>query len=182
MMLRRTVSVAIAVTTAVGVGLAPVPAGAAPADESYCGIHWGSTQKTATPSPAGHLTDIRAGEKPCYDRLVLDVGETAPEGFRVSYVDEIQEDPSGATIPVRGNAKLQVTIYAPAHDQSNRPTYEYENRDEVVDVTGYRTFRQVVWAGSWEGTSMVGVGVRGKLPFRVFTRDDGIVIDVAHRW
>jgi len=182
MMLRKAGSVVAAVAVAVGVGLVSAPADAARANEGYCGIHWGSGTKTAAPSTAGYVTDIRAGKKPCYDRLVFDIGTAAPEGFRVSYVDKVREDASGETIPVRGGARLQITVYAPAYDQSNRATYQYEDRNELVDVHGYRTFRQVVWAGSWEGTTIVGLGVRGKLPFRASTRADAIVIDVAHKW
>jgi hypothetical protein len=44
-----------------------------------------------------------------------------------------------------------------------------------------------VGAGSFEGLTTIGLGVRAKLPFRVFTLNgpDGhsrLVIDVAHRW
>ena len=57
-------------------------------------------------------------------------------------------------------------------------------------MTGYRTFRQVAWAGSFEGSTTVALGVRARLPFRVFVlpgvaqSDFGprLVIDVAHRW
>ena len=56
-----------------------------------------------------------------------------------------------------------------------------------MNVSGYRTFRQVAWAGSFEGQSTVGLGLRARLPFRV-TAVDGpgtgsrLVIDVAHSW
>jgi hypothetical protein len=49
-------------------------------------------------------------------------------------------------------------------------------------VTGYQTFRQVAWAGTHHGTTSIGLGVRARLPFRVFTLPDRIVVDVAHRW
>jgi hypothetical protein len=57
-------------------------------------------------------------------------------------------------------------------------------------VTGYRTFRQVAWAGSSEGISSIGLGVRARLPFRVFTlagipgsaTGTRLVIDVANSW
>jgi hypothetical protein len=58
----------------------------------------------------------------------------------------------------------------------------YANRAELVDVTGFQTFRQVAWAGSFEGTTSVGLGVRARLPFRVITLADRIVVDVAHFW
>ena len=54
-------------------------------------------------------------------------------------------------------------------------------------MTGYSTFRQVVSAGTFEGYSSFGLGVRARLPFRVFVLDgpgtsSRLVVDVAHRW
>jgi hypothetical protein len=69
-----------------------------------------------------------------------------------------------------------------AYDENFEPTYTYENRGELVDVSGFETFRQVAWGNSWEGTSTVGLGVRGQLPFRVLLLPGRIVIDVAHTW
>jgi hypothetical protein len=48
----------------------------------------------------------------------------------------------------------------------------------------------VAYAGSFEGSTTLALGVRARLPFRVFTvagtpnSDDTprLVIDVAHRW
>ena len=70
------------------------------------------------------------------------------------------------------------------------PTYTPANRTELVNVSGYRTFRQVAWAGSFEGISSIGLGVRARLPFRVLavtgipgsTNGTRVVIDVAHAW
>jgi hypothetical protein len=60
----------------------------------------------------------------------------------------------------------------------------------MVDVSGWRTFRQVASAGSFEGWTTLALGVRAQLPMRVFVlegapySDQGprLVIDVAHRW
>jgi len=54
-------------------------------------------------------------------------------------------------------------------------------------VAGYRTFRQVAHAGSFEAVTSFGVGVRARLPFRVLElsgpgHSSRIAIDVAHRW
>ena len=54
-------------------------------------------------------------------------------------------------------------------------------------MTGWTTFRQVAYAGSFEGQTSFGLGVRARLPFRVFTlagpgAGSRIVVDVAHRW
>ena len=52
-------------------------------------------------------------------------------------------------------------------------------------VPGFSTFRSVTNAGSFEGQTTYGLGVRARLPFRVFTIAGGhgrIVVDVAHHW
>lgn len=59
--------------------------------------------------------------------------------------------------------------------------------DDHVDDRGFRTLRQVSFAGSSGGFTNFGVGVRARLPFRVFTlpgpgTGSRLVIDVAHRW
>jgi hypothetical protein len=154
-----------------------VTASAAP----YCGITWGSQAKSANPTQTGNLTNIRAGRHDCYDRLVFDATGPA-NGYWVSYVDVMHEDPTGAVIPLRGGAKLSVTVQAPSYDSAGARTYHYANRSELVNVAGYRTFRQVAYAGSFEGTTTVGLGVRARLPFRVFTLPNRIVVDVAHLW
>jgi hypothetical protein len=58
---------------------------------------------------------------------------------------------------------------------------------EICDVSRFRTFRHVAWAGSFEGQTTLGLGVRARLPFRVFLLDgpgsgSRMVVDVAHRW
>ncbi|MGB3438942.1 MAG: hypothetical protein WBA97_09345 [Actinophytocola sp.] len=147
----------------------------------YCGITWGSQAKSANPTQSGNLVNVRAGRHDCYDRLVFDATGPA-NGYWVSYVDQMTEDPSGAVIPLRGGAKLSVTVQAPSYDHNYVQTYHYTNRSELVNVTGYQTFRQVAFAGSWEGTTTVGLGVRARLPFRVFTMPNRIIVDVAHLW
>ena len=52
----------------------------------------------------------------------------------------------------------------------------------MPNVAGYPTFRQVAWGGSFEGYTTVGLGVRTRLPFRVFRSTNHLVIDVAHHW
>ncbi|HZI96252.1 MAG TPA: hypothetical protein VFD41_01865 [Actinomycetales bacterium] len=92
-------------------------------------------------------------------------------------------DGSGEVVPVRGGARLEVIARVPARgtDAIFLPS------GELVDVRSYRTFRHVAWAGSFEGQTTVGLGVRARLPFRVFVLDgpgggSRLVVDVAHRW
>jgi hypothetical protein len=177
---------AVAAVAAVALGTVAWVAPASAAASPYCGIRWGSLAKEAGTSSSAHLTNVRAGRHTCYDRLVLDFDGRAP-GYYVSYVSQVTQDGSGFVVPLRGGAKLQIVARAAAYDSSYRATYRPANRAELVNVTGYSTFRQVAWAGTFEGQTTVGLGVRARLPFRVFTlagpgSGSRLVIDVAHRW
>jgi hypothetical protein len=181
--MRRWIALLAAAVAATAFGLAS-PAVAAP--EPYCGIRWGSLPEIHDEMSSGPLVNVRAGRHQCFDRLVLDFRGKA-DGYRVEYVSAVRSDGSGEVIPVRGGARLQITVEAPAYDAGYRPTFRPANRNEVVDVAGWNTFRQVVFAGSYEGQTTLGLGVRARLPFRVFTLDgpgtgSRIVIDVAHHW
>jgi len=176
-----------AVAAAVALGTAAWVAPAAAAAAPYCGITWGSLPKQAEATGGGHLTDVRAGQHACFDRLVLDVSGGRVGTYWVSYVPQVTMDGSGFVVPLRGGAKLQVTAMADAYDANGRPTYRPANRAELVNVAGWRTFRQVAWAGSFEAATTVGLGVRARLPFRVFVlagpgSGSRLVVDVAHRW
>jgi hypothetical protein len=176
MIFRRMTLIAAAIVAMTVV--VPVSASAASA---YCGITWGSAEKNAPWTAATELVNIRAGRHDCYDRLVFDFRGTT-QGHHVTYVDEVTEDGSGRPVPLRGAGKLQITVGGPAYDQDGNLTYTFANRAELLNVTGYQTFRQVAWAGSFEGTTTVGLGVRARLPFRVLTLPNRIIVDVAHFW
>lgn len=181
--MKKLISWLAALVLAVGTGLV---APAATAADPYCGITWGSLQKVSAPYTQGRLTDVRSGRHACFDRLVLDV-DGAPAGYQVRYVDQVVADGSGSTVPVRGGARLQVIANAPAYDEAGYATYTPADRRELVDVTGYTTFRQAAWAGSFEGRTSIGLGVRARLPFRVVVLEgpgsgSRLVVDVAHRW
>jgi len=90
-------------------------------------------------------------------------------------------------VPLRGGARLDIVVDGPAYDDNGKPTYVPANPRELVAVTGYRTFRQVAWAGSFEGRTTIGLRVGARLPMRVFLLADPgsgsrVVIDVAHLW
>lgn len=168
---------AAVVALVIGVGI-PV---AASATTEQCATGWGSGSKSDMFMTNTELVDLRAGRHECHDRLVFDLSGPIT-GYGVSYVDEVTEDPTGDPVPLRGGAKLAVTVFASAYDESWEPTYTYDDPTELVNVAGFDTFRQVAWAGSWEGTTTVGLGVRARLPFRVFALPGRIVVDVAHTW
>jgi hypothetical protein len=181
--MRKWIAVLAAAAATVMFGsLAPALATESP----YCGIRWGSLAKSQNATSTAPLTNVRAGRHACYDRLVLDFRGDS-DGYRVEYVSAVAQDGSGAVVPLRGGAKLRIIAEAPAYDANGNATYVPGNRSELVNVSGYSTFRQVAWAGSFEGRTTIGLGVRARLPFRVFTLDgpgsgSRLVIDVAHRW
>lgn len=170
--------------TTVVVSVTPALVAAAPASAHtpYCGIRWGSQLETRAAQSTGSLVGVRAGRHACFDRLVLDV-EGKADGYYAHYVDTVRQDGSGRPVQVRGGARLRVTVIAPPV-----PTDASWHEDgSLVRTDGYRTFRDVVWVGSFEGESTIGLGVRARLPFRVFLLDgpgtrSRVVVDVAHRW
>jgi hypothetical protein len=178
----RAFMAALLAAAAVLLGLVAAPASASAA---YCGITWGSLTKSSSRMVTGPITNVRSGRHTCYDRLVVDLGKDRP-GYLVSYVTNVLAEGSGAVIPLRGGAKLEIVVRAPAYDSNGHGTYHPANSNELTNVSGYRTFRQIAWGGSFEGQSTIGLGVRARLPFRAFTIDDGatsrLVVDVAHAW
>jgi hypothetical protein len=172
----------LALAAALAALVLPGTAQAAP----YCGITWGSLAKqvgNSAPALAGtELTAVRAGQHTCYDRLVLDVsGGTRVGSYRVEYVSAVHSDASGAVVPLSGGAFLQISVGV------NNTVSPPANSGNVANVAGFRTFRQVAGAGSSEGHTSEGLGVRARLPFRVFTlagpgNTVRVVIDVAHAW
>ena len=177
------VVLAVFVGTLMGVGSLGA---SATADGPGCDTPWGSLPDSVDTVTQGAIDNLRVGRHACYDRLVVDVdGGTA--GVTVRYVDQLVEDGRGDTVPARGGAILEVRVHSPAHDQNGDITYLPVDRSETVSVRGFSTFRQVIFLGSFEGDTQLGLGVRARLPFRAFVLDgpgDGsrVVVDVAHRW
>jgi hypothetical protein len=171
------------------------------ANAPYCGIYCGSLAKTGSapgepdwstfPTDGSAVDNLRAGQHDCYDRLVIDVLGSRP-GYRVQYVDTVAEysvidGERGPAIPLHGGALLEIVVPTNTSDAHGYETYAPASRDQLVNVTGWRTFRQVAEVGYYEAQRQFGVGVRARVPFRVFTLNgpgdhSRLVIDVAHRW
>ena len=189
--LRFRLLLAAGLTAAViGTGLLPAVAGANPS----CGVTWGSLAKSAPAMTGAALAGARAGHHDCYDRLVIDLAGHPAAGYDVRYIEPpYRADGSGAALLVAGGAVLQVVVRAPAYDTNGNATVPWGGAGTVItrpdqfDARGFTTFEDLVWGGSFEGQSSFGLGVRARLPFRVFQLDgpgDGtrLVVDVAHRW
>lgn len=158
--MRRTLtSLLVLVLAGFGLLLAPSAASASP----YCGQVWGSLPKSAAGFPTGEVTNVRAGRHTCYDRLVLDI-DAPLRGWSVQYVSVVTHDPSGMPVPVAGGARLQVTVQAGVVATDSW----FTSSGALVNTAGYRTFRDVRFAGSFESVTTFGLGVRARLPFRAF--------------
>lgn len=86
-----------------------------------------------------------------------------------------------------GPQDLPPTCPPTGHGHDLRRSRGRPDRHEALAVGGYDTFRQVAFLGTFEGETQIGLGVRARLPFRVFTltgpgAGSRLVVDVAHRW
>jgi hypothetical protein len=155
-------------------------------------VYWGSLPKVADGSgPTESIVNIRTGQHACYDRLVVDIGGSGPVGYDVSYVDNVYLDAQGGVVALTGDAKLRIIARAPNYDiDTGLITYspiDQAHSRQLTDLSGYRTFRQLAYAGSFEGQTTFGLGVRARLPMRAFVlggpgTGQRLVIDVAHSW
>ena len=153
----------------------------------YCGITWGSLAKSGGTLSQAPLVEARTGRHTCYDRVVFEFNGAA-NGYSVHYGEAYTEGQGQPMSPITaGGALLAVSLRAPAYDQAHASTFPHRTGDHVANVTGYRTLRDVVFGGSFEGYTTFAVGVRARLPYRVFVLSgpgahSRIVLDVAHRW
>ena len=108
--LAAVLATAIAMVAMLGTAASAAPVSA---QSPYCGIHWGSAPKHAGTMVQSRIRQVKAGEHACFDRLVIELGAGKKPGYRVEYVAQIIQDPSGKVIPVRGGAKLHITVLAP---------------------------------------------------------------------
>lgn len=163
--------------------LPSAPPGGTAADCSD--VPWGSGAKHAVRMSGSEIVRVRAGSHRCFDRMVIDLRSAPAAGWHVRY-HSVSDPGTGRSVPLRGGAPLEVVALAPTAPASGPRPFRPANRAEVVDVSGFRTFRQIAFAGSFEGRSTFGIGVRSRLPFRVFAvqgpSGTKLVVDVAHRW
>jgi hypothetical protein len=163
------------------VGAAPTASAA-----TTCAVTWGSLTKSDPAFRISQIADVRSGRHACYDRLVIDLKGRAT-GYTVRYVTSVTAPGSGHVVPLRGGAKLMIVVNATTYDLNGTVVYAPANPRELTPVAGYRTFRQVALAGSFEGETTIGLGVRARLPMRAFVlpgpgNGTRLVIDVAHTW
>jgi hypothetical protein len=199
----RAATVAV-VTLGLASLMASAPANAAEStatrNAAVCAVNWGSTPERLDDGSPYWITDARAGRHACFDRFVVDVATSDSDhgtGYQVRYVDQVHKiggdhggefppggDVLGPVVSLRGGARLEILVHSPAYGEDGY-TFRNRNAQELVDVSGYPTFRQVAYAGTYRTDTMFGLGVRARLPFRAFMlpgTPSRVVVDVAHQW
>ena len=139
----------------------------------------GNPSGTTRQYPQEPLVGVRAGRLPCYDRFVIDVRGFGPGGggVRDVYYGAVYTQGQGLKLALAGGASLDITLSPPNYN---------------ID-TGFDTFRQVAYGGSFERYTTIGLGVwtgsrsgssssgPGPGPGPGPGADSRLVIDVAHR-
>jgi len=176
---RRTIAGVIALGCLMAVGLVAGAGPAGAADQPYCGITWGSLERSGGALSTAGLLTIRAGQQECYDRLVFELDGPA-DGYLVHYGEAYTQGQGLAMSPyTAGGAVLEFVLLA--------PTTVLTSGAHPVGVLGFRTLRDVLYGGSFEGRTTFAVGVRARLPYQVTVlagpgTHSRIVLDVAHLW
>ena len=174
------VGIVAALTTPVAATVASTSAAAATSAAPFCGITWGSLPKATSPGQLWTRQRHRGTDRPARllrpARLRRRPGQRHGSATTSATSTSVTGPGSGLPVPVSGGAKIQITINAPSTLGTSTTTF-----------SGWRTFRQLKNVGSFEGYTDYGLGVRARLPMRVFvlTDTDGgrrLVVDVAHRW
>ena len=117
------------------------------------------------------MSNVRARALPCYDRLVVDVAGDVG-GYTVAYCRYVVQDRLRVRDPdPRRHAALQITVNDPAYDANYQPDVQPGQPARAAQRVGLPHVPAGRVRGLFEGYTTVGLGVRARLPFRVFTLD-----------
>lgn len=186
----RSLALALAIVVGAVVAVVAVPGSAAAATSSCPTVYWGSLAKTSSRMTTEPIVGVRTGIHPCYDRVVVDLAgaDTGRLGFDVRYVTAVHREGIGTTVALRGAADIQIVVRAPGYNiRTGAATFRPANPNELTGLAGYPVLRQLAYAGSFEGQTTIGLGVRARLPMRVFVlpgpgTGQRLVIDVYQHW
>jgi hypothetical protein len=138
-----------------------------------------SDVSVARTSQTAHLAAVRLGSRDGYDRLVLEFTDLVP-GYTIGYRPlPMQEDASGADIPLPGaNAAVRIALTSATAAGTGERTYF--GPSTVTADTAVVTEAKA--AGDFEAVLTWVVGVRSEVPFRVFVLGGTprLVIDFQH--
>jgi hypothetical protein len=136
------------------------------------------TAEPAAGSMVG-ITDVRLGRHEGFDRVVFEAGGSGTPGWDVRYVDAPSSQGSGADVTVAGEAVLQVTVSGTGYPMDTG-VEEWSGPDPLRSGDT-EVVTEVVWDGTFEGTSVAFVGTSARTPFRVYLLEDParVVLEVA---
>ena len=125
------------------------------------------------------VTDVRVGRHDGFDRVVFEVGGEGTPGWDVRYVDAPSSQGSGAGVAVAGEAVLQVTLTGTGYP-GDTGVEEWAG-PSPLRTGGTEVVTEVVWDGTFEGSSVAFVGTSDRAPFRVYLLDGParVVLEVA---
>lgn len=127
------------------------------------------------------LTNIRTGNNPTFDRIVLDLSAgQVPGTVNYQLTDELTADPTGEIVWLTGEYFINVSAFAAAaHDQNGNPTYTGPQKFRTRNLSNVMA---VAVTGDFEAQLSIGLGVRTRTAVNVFTltAPNRVVIDVAH--
>lgn len=140
----------------------------------------GGFTAAAAPAPTiPVLTNIRTGQHPGFDRVVLDLSGPAP-AVTNKWVDELIADGSGEIVWLTGEHFVEVVANpAAAHNSSGASTYGGPTKFRARDL---RNVMAVTITGDFEAYLSIGLGTRSRTWVRTFTltAPTRLVVDVGH--
>ncbi len=138
--------------------------------------------KHVTGTDTGRLTGVTLRRGECGEQIELSVAHApANMGYTVSYQTDFAELSTGKPLALRGSAKLVVVVMAQAYDDNGTVTYRPTNAREIATAPASSGVRQMAWAGSFEGASMIGIGVDAKRPFTVSQVSGKLIVTIGDR-
>ena len=124
------------------------------------------------------ITAIRTATHPGYDRLVFEFSGKLPSHTFVAWAPKVTRDGSGDTVPLAGNAFLQiglggVTGYTKTYGSTFGP---------LRRATGNQNLNQVLHAGEFEGMVSFGASLMAKTSYTIqkLTKPSRLIIDIRN--
>ncbi len=127
--------------------------------------------------PTPHVVGLRTGRHGSYDRVVIDLTGAVP-GYHVAYVKSLVGS-SGKAVALPGTAFMLVRLTpADAHTRSGRPLIQ----GPTTQTYELATLRASALVEDFEGSVSFGLGLSGRVQFRVFELigPSRLVIDLRH--
>ncbi|HEX8196870.1 MAG TPA: hypothetical protein VF571_11835 [Pyrinomonadaceae bacterium] len=124
------------------------------------------------------LKNFRAARHKNYDRIVFEFQTAEMPGYKIEYVDDVQQCGSGNAVSLAGDAQLEITFTpAQAHNNKGRPTVK--KREQKF---GYKILKEAKITCDFEGDVTVALGVSAPNKYQVLELKNPtrLAIDIKH--